>query len=357
MSTLFILGNGFDVNCGMKTRYKDVYDGYIAEESRTENIKRFKGNISADLENWGDFEMAMAKYASMLEGENDFLECVRDFAKYMEKWLLEEQNSFKKILTDTEMCNAVVNEFRNSITSFYTGISHNVERTMENRNAGYPLNHNFITFNYTDVLESIWNEYSDKYGVGKRQVVHIHGILGDDPVFGVDSVEQIKADFSISRRGKRGFVKPIFNAEYDSVRVEQAKEYIYTANTICVFGMSLGESDLTWRNEIIRWLRDDANHHLFIYRFNLSNTTYITVSDKMDIEEAEKESLLAEWDFNLDDDILDQIHIPCGKNIFNIQKVIELIEKEKLEKRKAELKEKIEQGMKFVEQHSEEMVV
>lgn len=26
---LFIIGNGFDLGLGMKTRYEDVYDGYI----------------------------------------------------------------------------------------------------------------------------------------------------------------------------------------------------------------------------------------------------------------------------------------------------------------------------------------
>ena len=31
MSTLFLIGNGFDVNCGMKTKYTDVYEGYINE--------------------------------------------------------------------------------------------------------------------------------------------------------------------------------------------------------------------------------------------------------------------------------------------------------------------------------------
>lgn len=357
MGTLFVLGNGFDVNCGMRTRYADVYKGYIVEESKTENLKKFKDTISADIENWGDFEMAMAEYASMLDNEKDFLECVRDFAKYMENWLLKQQNSFKEILADSEMCNAIMNEFENSISSFYTGISHNVERLMENREAGNSTYHNFITFNYTNTLEYILQECKKHYRIGKKDVIHIHGILGDDPVLGVDSVEQIKAYFNISRRVRRGFIKPIFNAEYDSARVEQTKEYIKTANTICVFGMSLGESDLTWRNEIIQWLRNDANHHLFIYRFKLSNTTYTTVSDKMDIEESEKELIVSEWGFQFDDDILDQIHIPCGKNIFNIEKVRESVEQEKLERRRIELKERIEQGMNFVEQHSHDMVV
>ena len=85
MGTLFLIGNGFDVNCGMKTKYTDVYDGYIKEASSTDVIKTFKENISADYKTWGDFEMSMAEYAKNLNSESEFLECIRDFAGYMEQ--------------------------------------------------------------------------------------------------------------------------------------------------------------------------------------------------------------------------------------------------------------------------------
>ena len=60
MGTLFLIGNGFDINCGMHTRYTDVYKGYVEERSTSENLRKFKRTISANIENWGDFEMAMS---------------------------------------------------------------------------------------------------------------------------------------------------------------------------------------------------------------------------------------------------------------------------------------------------------
>lgn len=48
---MFLIGNGFDVNCGMKTRYTDVYNGYVKEETATKNLQRFKETISGDIEN------------------------------------------------------------------------------------------------------------------------------------------------------------------------------------------------------------------------------------------------------------------------------------------------------------------
>ena len=64
MSTLFLIGNGFDLSCGMKTLYKHVYNSYcIPLESDTELIKKFKNNISSDYRTWSDFEEGMAEYA------------------------------------------------------------------------------------------------------------------------------------------------------------------------------------------------------------------------------------------------------------------------------------------------------
>ena len=82
MSTLFLIGNGFDLNCGMKTAYRDIYPEYFSEPSDSETINTFKHNISSQIDTWGDFEMAMADYAKNLNSESELLECVRDFSSY-----------------------------------------------------------------------------------------------------------------------------------------------------------------------------------------------------------------------------------------------------------------------------------
>ncbi len=352
MSTLFLIGNGCDINCGMKTRYTDVYKGYINENAATENLKKFKETISSDIENWGDFEMAMARYAGGLRNEAELLECVRDFAKYMERHLLKELNDFKKKLSNEQIYNAVLKEVADSFSSFYLGISHNVNEIMESRNVMRISNMEAISFNYTDAFDVVFAEYVTSFRFNKKTVIHVHGRLQDDPVFGIDNVEQIRTSYSLSRKGKRGFIKPVFNEEYDRLRVQMAKARIENADTICIYGMSLGDSDLSWRNEIVEWLRKNEGHHLFIYKYSLSDAEYRTAGEKMDIEDDEKEHLLSEWGINNDDAIYEQIHIPCGKNIFNIEKVIEAeeIKQENYRKKKAELKERLEPGRGFVEQ-------
>lgn len=355
MSTLFLIGNGFDVNCGMKTKYTDVYEGYINEASTTDIIKKFKADISADFKTWGDFEMAMAEYAKYLNSESEFLECIRDFARYLEQHLLEENNRVKQLFSDESIMTAVVSEMKESFTNFYTSISHNIDTIMERRNATYLMGFRAISFNYTDVFDVLWKEvlrHSNNYA----PVTHIHGVLQDGPVLGVDNTSQISAKYELTRKGKRGFVKPFFNSEYDEHRVNEAKQRIKNALTICAFGMSFGDSDLSWRNEIIEWLKSDKQHHLFVYRYNLSNVKYDTVAAKMDIEDDAKAQLLSEWGIK-DEELFSQIHIPCGKNIFNVETVL----KEELSKRdakiKAEIEKKIERGEKYVKGHAQDVVL
>ncbi len=358
MSTLFLIGNGFDVNCGMHTKYKDVYEGYVKTESSTDTIKKFKEDISSDIENWGDFEMAMAKYAESLKDESEFLECIRDFSEYMEKFLIEEVISFKNKFSSNIINNVVAEEVRNSLAKFCFGISHNIDVLMNNRNANNIYNINFISFNYTDSFDYLYRKAITNTPYTVKPIIHIHGVLKDDPVFGVDNYEQIKANYNLSRRAKRAFVKPIFNDEYDRQRVIEAKKLINNASVICVFGMSLGESDLSWRMELVEWLREDKNNQLFIYQYSLSNKNYRTVSEKIDIEEDEKLNILKEWKINDVESIFDQIHIPCGTNIFNIKNAIEIAESQKRElEKKKKVEEQIKMGEEFVNEQLSPKIV
>lgn len=355
MSTLFFIGNGFDINCGLNTRYTDVYKKYINEKSTTEVIKKFKDNISADFETWGDFEIAMGTYAQNLNSEAEFLECIRDFANYMENYLIEENNRLRELLNDENILFAVLKEMGRSFESFYADISHNIDMTMKQRSATYHAGFNAISFNYTDIFDVLWKGVLESHN--NRPVIHIHGVLKDGPVFGVDNIEQIKASYELTKKGKRGFIKPIFNNEYDEQRVADAKEKIKNALSICAYGVSLGDSDLFWRNEIIDWLKADKEHHLFVYQYCFSKVKYRTITEKLDIEDDAKEQLLSEWGINQEDGLYDQIHIPCGKNIFNIEAVIKEEMRKSDTKRKLELKKKIEKGEMFVRENGQKVIL
>ena len=88
------------------------------------------------MDSWGDFEMMMCEYAVSLNSEEELLECVRDFSLYMRQYLARERDRFLQDLENPECIKAIRSEMRTSFSSFYKGISHNVDLLMDNRKAG-----------------------------------------------------------------------------------------------------------------------------------------------------------------------------------------------------------------------------
>lgn len=338
MKTLFMIGNGFDVNCGMKTKYRDAYPEYISIKENDEILTRFKEEIEKNIENWGDFEVAMAKYAEKLNDESAFIECISDFVSFLGGYLSRQQEVFNKRVHELNCMPDIGKEMERSIKTFYNGVSENINREMERRNANSLGNIDVISFNYTSVFDKLFYQL---YGgtLGYSKVNHIHGGM-DVPVLGMDNEKQMVLKKESSKNFKRSFIKPFFNSEYDVNRVIDAENKIKEANTICVYGMSLGESDLTWRNMLLEWLQSDLSNHLFLYDYNYSKKKYKTVPNRMADEDKAKVKILESWGVKQVDSIVNQFHVVCGKNIFNIGDVI---------KKNEEKRRRIEKGKKAVE--------
>ena len=66
MNILFLIGNGFDLNLGMKTNYNDFYKYYASKQSSSDLIQKLKKEIDGNIENWSDLELALGKYPSAL---------------------------------------------------------------------------------------------------------------------------------------------------------------------------------------------------------------------------------------------------------------------------------------------------
>ena len=335
MSVTFLIGNGFDLNCGLKTSYNDIYREYIKQPSASEIISRFKDDLWRDIENWGDFETAMAGYMNHFSSEDEFLECIRDFVSFTEKHLSEQETIID--LTDNRIENAARDEMLRSFKCFYKGITHTLDRLI---NGTYSLN--AIVYNYTSVFDKLFLLCQNDFPYSQN-IVHIHGKLNDDMIMGMDNIDQIKLQkYTLSRRGRRAFIKSEFNEQYDPYRMNKAEKMISESNIICVYGMSLGDSDLRWRNLLLKKLEEDKGFHLFLYQFDCSKLGMMRAEQRLCCEEDKKSLILKSWGI---EDVeaekyFENIHIPCCKNIFNVGQVIaeeklRIIAEERVRKEKA----------------------
>lgn len=322
---LFILGNGFDLNLGMKTSYENAYDVYIDEPSKSEVIEKFKQELKNDkklkYENWSDFETMMAKYACKLNSEEELIECVRDFKRCMVAHLTNENGEINKIINTFENHSMISEELKESLMNFHKGFIPNVRKKINKiiENSHVSTDVNFITFNYTNAIEMLLQSRKKYYDSDYNLPIHIHGKLDENVVLGVDNTEQLKTKYAIGKKGKRAFVKTLFNEEYDPDIVKQAKNTVNESDVICVFGFSMGETDKTWVDLLINWLQQNPEHQLVVFdQYSSKKFDKYNFDEIMDAEEEKKEELLKRFGLN-DEKFYDQMHIAIGHSIFQFK--------------------------------------
>ena len=334
MNITFMIGNGFDIKMGLKSKYSDIYNVYTDDNNRTNNeiFEKFKDILRKDspvYEKWSDFEKAMGEHAKNFENQSDYIECIRDFRKTMQKCLYKEQDDFKEKFYQMDK-KELYNVFYNSLYNFYDLETPNTIYAIENlRKKNGDFRFSFLNFNYTNALDILIKLFRDENNyLGRVNLIisniHVHGTLYDNIVLGVDNEEQLNANFEITDSLRRTFVKPFFNENTDIQKVNSTKNTIQYSDIICVYGMSLGNTDLTWKNLIVKWLFDDDSHLLFYFKYPPSDIPKQNRDEILDKEDELKEELIKTLKTDEHKDltsVINQIHIPVIKDLFDISSV------------------------------------
>ncbi len=320
----FIIGNGFDLNLGMKTRYIDVYDSYIKSPSKSKVIENFKAKIDENYENWSDFEMGMAEFAHEFATEDEFVACVRDFKQHMVECLRRQQNIFLDKVNKNNNVSIIAKEILRTTQGFYTGSTPNVTNTINKVISSTAIDVKFITFNYTTVLDTIVDRARTYYHSGVvtwEKPIHIHGTLDNDVVLGVDDITQMNHNFTSGKKLQRAFVKPYFNQNFDDERVRMATTAIFESNVICTFGWSFGKTDATWVKLLKEWLISDEKHHLIVFKFGEYDYPSCNSDERMDKEDEMEDDMTEQLNSSETEiaGIYDRIHMPIGYKIFNFE--------------------------------------
>lgn len=92
INIVFFIGNGFDINLGMRTRYSDFYEYYKNIESKSSIVKELKEEIARGIINWSDLELAFGKYTIKLKDLDEFDEVYEDIVDNLADYLTKEEN-------------------------------------------------------------------------------------------------------------------------------------------------------------------------------------------------------------------------------------------------------------------------
>jgi hypothetical protein len=338
VNILFLIGNGFDINIGLNTRFKDVLERYLDLKSKNKHIGEFKENIKSDIELWSSFEEQLGKYTAKFNSEDmnanvtNYRDCIIDFIRVMTDCLLQEE---KRIDYDT-MKDEIVSVFKYSLLEFYTYLDNASSGIISGIMKQGPSKYNFINFNYTRAFdkcheiikaESILPTYqiyghsvvtvSNAEYLG--EVLHIHGALPDnDLILGVDNIEQIaNNEFKRNDKISDAIIKAMLNNNLRNLNNENASKFINEAQIICIFGMSLGSTDKTWWKKIGESIKTNENKHLI--RFNsIDGFNSLLAFEKTEKIKEIKSEFLSMADIEDESNIKDRIHIAINTDMFKL---------------------------------------
>lgn len=244
---LLIIGNGFDLELGLRTSYKDfiesdIYDDYSKKISanlapqKTFDLKHdvninifkyFKNILS--IQNWIDLEMEIGKLAS----------------RYMEIFNRQTRRYEKHLAVSSDFMMSSFNALRECLNDYILNLE-----VPNNRPNNYALqlmsilgtnkyeNVQIVTFNYTDLKETTRLDI-------QAPVYHIHGKVSKGSIINLilgiqDSVEVDKS-FSYVIKSH----SPYYHSSHIIDKLENADEVIF-------FGHSLGETDYPYFSDFFK---------------------------------------------------------------------------------------------------------
>lgn len=166
---LFLIGNGFDISHEIPCRYSDFFN-YL-NENRYDIIESMEKYyyIGNDSDLWSDFENSLEKdiiYDQLSEiiGENTPNFASDDFSDgdWYDAQIYIEQD-----------CDELLENIRSGFEEWIESL----DVSLVNKKYKLDMSAQYMTFNYTDVLEQTYN-------IPTTNILHIHNKVGEELIFG-----------------------------------------------------------------------------------------------------------------------------------------------------------------------------
>lgn len=221
---VFIIGNGFDLNLGLKTSYQD----FIKSE-------HFKNHLGKGKQL---FEHLQSKYE-------------------LQKWVDIEHELGIFSNTRSECREFVLAEYKELCASLLAYMASLKLDNIDEQSAAFALikdnfkdNIEFFNFNYTNSIQYILKNRNMPSEKINKMVYHIHGSLSQkNIVFGVDDSTEIYP--------KHSFLRKSFSYNYGEKNIN---DILSNANKLTFFGHSLGSTDHMYFQKFFTKYAENDSH-------------------------------------------------------------------------------------------------
>lgn len=349
MNVTILVGNGFDLNLNLKTKYTDFIENYCGDTGGdSKDIKSFKDDIIKDCETWANAELAFGMYTINFLGSEDgaekFCNCHDDFCENLAQYLQSQEKLLNWKFEPTSIARTFGGciSFANLVSGLLETEKNEIYETASHY--GGAITYNFINFNYTKALDKFVKMASDAPGtLGERtttngrfnnsagELYHVHGTTENDMVLGVNDESQIKEVGIFENYGpeyKNALIKQQTNEMNGANMDAKCEKIIKESHLIYIYGMSIGATDALWWKRIVDLLKICENAQVIIRVHDapekrLLKRRFLTYCDK-------KKKEFLSYDKSgkgVPADVLNRIHIDSS-NIFEKLKIYAAPEKQ-----------------------------
>ena len=259
MNLLYIIGNGLDIQYGLKTKYSHFYEyqlpKYQEKQKNSKYVNVIYDNIQEDKENWSDMELSLGELTKNLEiDEEKFMQDLDDVNEDLNNYLRSEQDKFdvtsKNITIENELANLlkfIPEKDVERISDYLNNMNYTTDQIR------------ILTFNYTNILDNLIEKVtspvnntfrSNSNGCSIGTVEHAHGTLEFALILGVSEESQLNIEYKDENR--KYLIKESLLSEVRENRNIKNDNLINWADMIIIFGTSIGATDNYIWNKIAK---------------------------------------------------------------------------------------------------------
>ncbi len=298
MEHLYVIGNGFDLHHEIPSRYIDFHKWLEKNMPKLfSQVIEFFPQSHLD-EWWSVFEKNLASIDAYGIVYNKTIENIPDVASdnFSDSEWYDAENAVERQIDD--IYSAIEIAFRKWVNTLPEGNSQ--------KKISMILGSHFLSFNYTDTLESL-------YGINSDNILYIHGkaketskklILGHgttkkelNDLIRIDAIEDDSTLDFITSRAKETAITSIANKRKNvEHNIEENKKWFDSLSNIThihIYGFSLSDIDMPYMSQILNSVnreivtielsfkeaKDKDRISYFINKFNILKYKLIELSD------------------------------------------------------------------------------
>lgn len=335
MNITFFIGNGFDINLGLKTKYTDFLSEYVKKDHEGSLPKEIKREFAT----WADLEKQLGVYAGNVS-EKEALR-FNEEKEALEDDLIEYLRF--ACLKDIVVSQEGISEFKQMVTDFQKYLPSVEQEHYRNIISGIRevICYRFIDFNYTAYLDKIVDEAKKVKPFGKhianggnyedeiRIPVHVHGELYDELVLGVNDSSQIGDGKNEAPPQIADYlIKSHVNDKLGNQKIKQVQGIIDNSAYVCVFGMSLGITDKDWWCYLGKWLEKSPARRLVLFMYDDSGVIFSGSKRARKEDQVRSRFVKMIERPDIEEQLSKQIVVVINSNIFHFENIVLESEKE-----------------------------